>query len=390
MSDKYLHVFVNAFWCNEGGGMSGGDKRIIEILKRLEEKENLDFSVIIYAPRRFINILKDEKLGSFEYRCTNCREKAKKGLMLSYIFRTFWAIRLIPWWDSNTHCFYSTSDYFPDVIPCLIGACLNKHAQWITLVHHIIEHYKTRLGNKIINFISYYLQQFSLYLMKKKAVKVLLVSPLVQEYLVSRLGFSEDRLQRVDNGVDTVFIDSVALYNGREKQYDAIMLARLSPSKGIYDLPIIWEKVIQKNKLAKLGIIGGGAEDIKKEFIKICEQHGVIDNIDLLGFLDTESAYRYLKSAKVFVFTSREEGWGIAIAEAMACGLPVVAFELPVYKYIFPIGIKLVADRNAEEMAQYIEYLLSHSKEREKISRDVCMYVCIMIGPELRRRSIIL
>lgn len=366
MRQNYLHVFVNAFW-NEGSGMTGGDKRVIEILKKWKQKENLHFSIIVYAPQKFVDLLENENIDNIEIRCTAPNGSEKRGIYVSYIYRTFKALKAIPHRDGDSHCFYSTSDYFPDVIPCIVGKVINRQASWIALVHHIYEHYKTRPGNKKINFISYYLQQFSLFLMKIKSDKVLLVSPLVYNYLVSKRGFHKSRLKRVDNGIDTTFIDSAVPYDEVGKQYDAIMLARLAPSKGIYDLPAIWEKVLKKNPEARLGIIGGGTEEIKRELLKRCEHHGVKGSVDLLGFLDSESACRYLKSAKVFIFTSREEGWGISVAEAMACGLPVIAFSLPIYKYIFPKGIKSIENRDVGEMAGQIDFFLKSIEERKKL-----------------------
>ena len=45
-----------------------------------------------------------------------------------------------------------------------------------------------------------------------------------------------------------------------------------------------------------------------------------------------KDALSVVKSVLVFVFPSHEEGWGIAICEAMACGLAVVAYDLPAYE----------------------------------------------------------
>ena len=38
-----------------------------------------------------------------------------------------------------------------------------------------------------------------------------------------------------------------------------------------------------------------------------------------------------MKSSKLFIFPSYEEGWGISITEAMACGLAVVCYDLKAY-----------------------------------------------------------
>lgn len=372
--EKYLHVFVNAFW-NEGSGITGGDKRVIEILKKWKQNEKLEFSIIIYAPQKFLDLLVNENIDYVEFRCTASKGSEKRGLIFSYICRTFRALRLIPHHDTNVHCFYSTSDYFPDVIPCVLGKVLNKKAEWIALVHNIYEHYKTRPGNKTMNFISYSLQQFSLFLMKGKSDRVLVVSPLVKYYLIDKKKFYKKKIQRVNNGVDTAFIDSIVPWEDKAKHYDAVILARLAPVKGIYDLPVIWKKVMNKDSSARLAIIGGGTDEIKNELLKQCDHHGVRNNIDLLGYFEPELSYRYLKSAKVFVFTSRTEGWGISIAEAMACELPVVAYNLPIYKYVFPKGIKLIENRDAEQMSEQIVDLLNNPKEREKLGEDGRQYV---------------
>jgi glycosyltransferase involved in cell wall biosynthesis len=58
-----------------------------------------------------------------------------------------------------------------------------------------------------------------------------------------------------------------------------------------------------------------------------------------LGYLADDAAFSVMKSAKIFVFPSHEEGFGMAVLEAMVLGLPVVAWDLPVYREVFPVGL---------------------------------------------------
>ena len=70
----------------------------------------------------------------------------------------------------------------------------------------------------------------------------------------------------------------------------------------------------------KLRIIGNGSgykdteEDIRR--------HGLEDQVELLG--EREEVIPFYREASVFVSTSRWEGFGLVITEAMECGLPVV------------------------------------------------------------------
>jgi glycosyltransferase involved in cell wall biosynthesis len=45
----------------------------------------------------------------------------------------------------------------------------------------------------------------------------------------------------------------------------------------------------------------------------------------------------WYRAADAFVFPSRKEGWGLAVLEAMASGLPVVVTDIPVFReYLLP------------------------------------------------------
>ena len=71
-----------------------------------------------------------------------------------------------------------------------------------------------------------------------------------------------------------------------------------------------------------------------------------------------------VKNCKVFVFPSHEEGWGIAICEAMACGLPVVAYDLPVYREIFKQGMVTVPLIDIKRFSEEVVNLLENDEKR--------------------------
>ena len=57
--------------------------------------------------------------------------------------------------------------------------------------------------------------------------------------------------------------------------------------------------------------------------------------VDWRGFVSEEEKRTILRESRLLLAPSSEEGWGIAVAEALAAGVPVVAYTLPVLDELF-------------------------------------------------------
>ena len=103
--------------------------------------------------------------------------------------------------------------------------------------------------------------------------------------------------------------------------------------------------------------------------LKRIKERNLEANVFMLP-LTGDDALSMVKSCKIFIFPSHEEGWGIAICEAMACGLPVIAWNLPVYEEIFPQGMITVPSGNFKRFAEMTLKLLEDSELRHSMSKD--------------------
>jgi len=134
-------------------------------------------------------------------------------------------------------------------------------------------------------------------------------------------------------GIDWDLISAAAVAPGPAR-FDAVCVGRLHRSKGIFDLPQIWAEVRKVWPNARLAIIGGTSDaDVVNELRAAIAAAGggFDDSIELLGYLDSLILWPLVKSAKVFLCPSHEEGFGIAPIEGLASGLAVVAYDLPIY-----------------------------------------------------------
>jgi glycosyltransferase involved in cell wall biosynthesis len=174
-------------------------------------------------------------------------------------------------------------------------------------------------------------------------------------------GLDHKKVFLTSNGVDVTNLNIVE----DEKLFDACFLGRLAYNKGIPDLVKAWKLVCKLRKDAKIAVIGSGPED--KLLNELVVTEGLRNNIILFGFVSERRKHEILQSSKIFVFPSWMEGWGIAVAEAMACGLPVVAYNLPVYKEVFEDKLVTVPVGDADAMVERVVFLL----ENPEVARTI-------------------
>ncbi len=193
-----------------------------------------------------------------------------------------------------------------------------------------------------------------------------LTFPVVRPQLL-RLGFSNQRIRCINNGLDIKYIRQIP---ATEKRYDACFLGNALARKGVLDLPKVWRDVCDILPHSKLAIIGTGREQdiekLKKNFI----EKKLENNVCFLGYLPEDQKFATLKASGVFLFPSYEEGWGIVVGEAMACGLPVVAYDLPAYRAIFKKGIVTVPVGSVGDFSMLTIMLLRNEGKRREVGEE--------------------
>jgi len=110
---------------------------------------------------------------------------------------------------------------------------------------------------------------------------------------------------------------------------------RLVPHKGV---DVILGAVAQLPKDVVLVVIGAGPR--LPSLMSQARRLGISERVRFCPNVSDDELPRYLALADVFVFPSqnRLEGFGLAVAEAMACGLPVVTADMPGVREVIEPG----------------------------------------------------
>ncbi|MFP3138247.1 MAG: glycosyltransferase family 4 protein [Nitrososphaeria archaeon] len=171
----------------------------------------------------------------------------------------------------------------------------------------------------------------------------------------------------VQPGVDDAFFSGPAARP--DARFDGIAVNRMAPEKGIYDLVEIWSMVVRRLPGAKLAV-HGHPTGILGDWLGRVRSMGLERNIEYLGTTSVEELARDLRRSKVFLFPSHLEGFGIAVAEAMASGLPVVCYDIPPMNQVFRSeGTFFVREGDYAAFADAVIRLLQDPGLRESAGR---------------------
>lgn len=106
------------------------------------------------------------------------------------------------------------------------------------------------------------------------------------------------------------------------RQRQAVFLGRLHPKKQVDVLLRAWARLRPQGW--RLLIAGGGEREYERQLRQIAEQSGLEDSVHFLGIVEGEAKSALLAGSQLFLQPSLQENFGIAVAEALAHGLPVL------------------------------------------------------------------
>ena len=237
----------------------------------------------------------------------------------------------------------------------------------MAVVVHLIPLWRfwRRKGPRWYNALAFLIaQRLALLLAALFADRTLGVSRATARQLRSN-GFPMRRVTAVACGVDLAAIGAVT-HRPDVPRYDTVSVGRVAASKGVFELIDAWELVVAQKPDAKLAVIGDGPD--RQAVWERARRRGLAGNVDLLGAISTADKFQCIRACRLFALPSHEENWSIAIGEAMAFGVPVVAYDLPELLEVWGDAYHAVTEGDIPALAGAILCLLGDEPRRHELA----------------------
>lgn len=166
-------------------------------------------------------------------------------------------------------------------------------------------------------------------------------------------------------------IDTIPSKTSTLKKKNIISVGRFSREKGFLDLIEVFKLINKKRPEWHLDLVGDGAE--KNKIVDMIYVNKLVNNVTVHGFLKRKEIDKLLHESSIYMMTSYTESFGIVLVEAMAHGIPCVAFTSAEGANDLITNGKngyLIENRDFEKMADKVIELIDNYGERSSLGKN--------------------
>ena len=262
-------------------------------------------------------------------------------------------------------------------IPNLFSIPRGLPCPYVMTVHDMLEHMsRAREQSGFWRSLHFQLTRRSM----SGAARIFAVSNFTKSEIEKRFGIRSDRIEVVYNAIDERFLRGHATAADREliaQRYQVtypflLYAGRISPHKNVVRMIEAFSALkteLERDSVypdLKLIIIGddlSGNPDLRRTVIR----SGVQNDVRFLGFIPIEVLRIFYDEAKIFVFPSLYEGFGLPPLEAMAHGTPVVTSNVSSLPEVVGNAAVLVNPENVFEIMRALHRVLTDKALRDRM-----------------------
>ena len=264
-------------------------------------------------------------------------------------------------------------------IPHLFSLPRNLPCPHVVTVHDVLEHmYGARDRSSLRRSLHFHLTRRVL----KSATRIFAVSEFTKSEIEKLFGIPDKRIEVIYNAIDERFLHGHATEADRQLLAARYLVTSpfllyagsIRPHKNLVRIieafSALKAQLEKQDKFPDLKLIIIGDElskhpDLRRTVVR----GGVQNDVRFMGFVPIEVLRIFYDAAKVFVFPSLYEGFGLPPLEAMAHGTPVVTSNTSSLPEVVGKAAVLVNPENVFEIMRALNRVLVDQPLREKLKQ---------------------
>jgi len=198
----------------------------------------------------------------------------------------------------------------------------------------------------------------------RRARRVIAISESTKRDVVRVFGLPAEKVDVAYPGIDPVFrplpraeVEAFRAHKGLPEKF-ILYLGTLEPRKNLLALIHAFSKLQTPN--SKLQLVLAGAKGwLYNDLFRLVQDLNLTDSVFFPGYVPAEELVLWYNAASVFAYPSSYEGFGLPVAEALACGRPVVTSNVSSLPEAAGEAARLVAPHDVQALTDAIAQALS-------------------------------
>lgn len=153
------------------------------------------------------------------------------------------------------------------------------------------------------------------------------------------------------------------------EQKKVINIGRLTNDKRQELLLDIWKKISINHPDWNLQLVGKG--ELREQLEKMIKEYNLQNNVEIIDPI--KNVEDLFLNSSIFAFTSKYEGFGMVLAEAMACGVPCICFDIPSGpRDIIGNNVDgfLIEDNDKDDYISKLEIMITDNEKRIEMGKN--------------------
>jgi glycosyltransferase involved in cell wall biosynthesis len=200
-----------------------------------------------------------------------------------------------------------------------------------------------------------------------KSKKIITISKVTKKNLLHYYPkLNEDKIKIIYEFIDEKFIPFQKTTKSLIEGEYLLFVGNRKTHKNLNNLILAFNQIKDQIQ-SKLVIAGRKDSNNKDEIEKMIDELDLNSYIIQLSDLSDENLINLYNYAKLFVFPSLYEGFGLPPLEAISCNCSVISSNIPVLQEILGPEIACFDPNSIDDIAEKLLFLLTNKEEREKL-----------------------